>query len=128
MLMISVANGFNRDKYATLENQASHELARAKVVNVLGHGNFLREAAESRKTPARKAGQQVAPSGQVDSTHDIAEVTNSRRFTAGTAYLFCVHVLDDDLAAASECMCRRGEGHGEQKADAGQAESTGYSC
>lgn len=126
MLMISVTNGFNRDKYAALENQASHELARAKVVNVLGHGDFLREAAETRKTPGRKA-VRAASGGQVDATHDVAEMTHSSRFTAGTAYLFFVHVLDDDLAATSEGVCGRGEGRGEQKADAGQAESRGYS-
>lgn len=126
--MISVTNGFNRDKYAALENQASHKLARPEVVNVLGHDNFLGETAETRKTPGRKAGRRATSIGQVDSTHDVAEVTDRGWFAAGKAYLLLVHVLDDDFAAATERVCGRSVGHGEEKTDAGQAESIGSCC
>ena len=128
MLTISVTNGFYRDEDTALKNQAPHELARAEVIYVLGHDNFLRKVAVTRKTSGRKAGGQPAPGGQVDSTHDVAEVTHSRRFAAGTAYLRFMHVLDHNLAAASECVCRRSEGYGEQENHAGQAESTGFNC
>lgn len=128
MLTISVANRFNRNKYAAFKNQAPHELARAEVIDVLGNDDFLREVAVTRKTSGRKAGGQPAPGGQVDSTHDVAEVTHGRRFAAGTAYLTFMHVFDDNLAAASECVCRRSEGYGEQENHAGQAESIGFYC
>lgn len=123
MLTISVTNGFYRDEDTALENQTSHELARAEVIDVLGNDNFLREVAKTRITPGRKAVGQPAPCGQVDTTYGIAEMADCGRFAAGPAYLLFVHVFYDELVAASECMRRRSERHGEQEQYAGQFES-----
>jgi len=123
LLIISVTNGVNRDKDTAFKNEASHELARAEVIDVLGHDNFLREVAKTRETPGRKAGRCYAPSGQVDTTHNVAEMTDSGWFAAGAAHLLFVHVFDDDFVAAPECMCWRSEYQGEQQNNACRFES-----
>ncbi len=123
MLTISVTNGFYRDEDAALENQASHELARAEVIDVLGNDNFLREVAETRITAGRKTMGQFAPCGQVDTAHGIAEVADRGRFAAGPAYLLFVHVFNHELVAASECVCGRSERHGKQEEYASQSKS-----
>lgn len=123
MLTISVTNGVNRDKDTAFKNQASHELARTEVIDVLGYDNFLREMAWTRETPGRKAGRRPSPSGQVDATQSVAEMTDSGWCAAGAAHLLFVHVLNDDLVAAPECMCRRSESQGEQQHNASEFES-----
>lgn len=123
MLTISVTNGVNRDKDTPLKNQAPHELARPEIIDVLGYDNFLREVAKTRETPSREAGRYSAPSGQVNATHSVAEMTDSGGFAAGASHLLFVHVFDDDFVAASECMCRRGEHQCEQQNNACRFES-----
>jgi len=123
LLTISVTNGVNRDKDTALKNQAPHELARPEIINVLGYDNFLREVAKTRETPIRDAGRYSAPSGQVNATHSVTEMTDSGWFATGAAHLLFVHVLDDDFVAAAECMCRRSERECEQQNNACRFES-----
>ena len=115
---VSVSKRFDVGKHSTLESEPSHELSRPEVVDVLCDQDLL--VVVSRTVAEQNAAGRRSMAERMKGTNDVTEIPYGRRFSAVRQHLGVEHALEDQFAAAAQCMrrtARKQQGAREQSCD-----------
>ena len=102
-LDIAVTDRLDGDEYTAFKDQAAHQFARSKIVDVLGDDDICGQGTEAR-VPIKGIATLRAVQAVIESSHCVTDISSRRWLAADRNDLLLVHAVANEFGATAESV------------------------